>query len=104
MDNLSHIETGNYYSSRSRRSTPWAIMSNEKIKFALDLLSLHQSPNEIEVANEISKRIEAGTWLNLENHPPTQYKINWRGFLPYLWVILGIVAGGLAVGRWLVVK
>lgn len=77
------------------------MVSNENLKFALDLLSLHQSPYEIEVANEISKRIQAGTWLDLEIHPPTQYKINLRGFLPYLWVILGIVTGGLAVGKWM---
>lgn len=100
MDNLSHIETGNYYSTRSRRSTPWAVMTNDNLKFALDLLSLHHSPYEIEVANEISKRIDAGSWLNLDKHPPTQYKINLRGFVPYLWVILGVVGGIVAVGEW----
>jgi hypothetical protein len=100
MDNLSHIETGNYYSSRSRRSTPWTIMPNENLKFALDLLSLHHSPHEIEVANEIQKRIVEGRWMNLDNHPPISRNVNFRGFLPYLWLILGILAGVVAVGSW----
>lgn len=98
MDNLSHIETGNYYSSRSRRSTPWTVMSNDNLKFALDLLSLHQSSHEIEVANEITKRIQAGTWLDLTQPPPHRLEINLRGFLPYLWVILGLLAGIALVG------
>ena len=54
----------------ARRETDWTKMSNENLKFAYDLLCLHQSPWEVDAANEIQKRIVAGTWLNLEAPPP----------------------------------
>lgn len=59
-------------SSAARRETDWTKLSNENLKFMLDLLSLHFSPFEIDCANEISRRIEAGTWLDLEKPPPSQ--------------------------------
>lgn len=54
----------------ARRQTDWKKLSNENLKFALDLLSLHQSPWEVEAANEIMRRIEEGTWLDLDAPPP----------------------------------
>jgi hypothetical protein len=57
--------------SGARRQTDWSKLSNENLKFALDLLSLHRSPFEVDVANEIQERIDAGTWLDLEKPPPT---------------------------------
>lgn len=56
--------------SGARRKTDWGKLSNDNLKFALDLLSLHNSPYEIEVANEISKRIDAGEWMDIENSVP----------------------------------
>ena len=55
----------------ARRSTNWTQMSNDDLKFALDLLSLHHSPFEVDAANEIEKRIMAGTWLDVDQAPPT---------------------------------
>ena len=57
--------------SSARRSAEWTQMSNDDLKFALDLLSLHHSPFEVDAANEIEKRIMAGTWLDVDQAPPT---------------------------------
>ena len=88
--------------SEARRKTDWSRLSNQGLKFTFDLLSLHQSPFEVEAMNEIQKRILAGSWLNLDNPPPPSYTINFKGFLPYLGVILAVLAGVLLVGRWLI--
>jgi hypothetical protein len=53
-----------------RLITDWSRFSNEDLKFSLDLLSLHHSPYEVDAANEITRRIVAGTWLDLEKPPP----------------------------------
>ena len=60
----------NHHNSSSRQVIKWSDLSNENLKFTLDLLSLHQSHYEIEVANEIERRIQAGQWLDLEKTPP----------------------------------
>lgn len=63
-------------------------MSNNDLKFALDLLSLHHSPEEVKVANEISKRIDAGTWLDIEQPiPATEELPAWLKVFPFclLW-------------------
>jgi hypothetical protein len=56
--------------SAYRRSTDWKKFSNENLKFALDVLSLHHSPFEADCANEIERRIMAGQWLDVSNPPP----------------------------------
>jgi hypothetical protein len=61
-----------------RRSTDWKKFSNENLKFALDVLSLHQSPYEADCANEIERRIMAGQWLDVSNPPPPS------GNVPYI--------------------
>lgn len=53
------------------RVTDWSLLSNDDLKFALDLLSLHYSPYEVDAANEIQKRIERGTWLDFDMPVPT---------------------------------
>jgi hypothetical protein len=54
-----------------RQNTDWSKMSNDDLKFALDILSLHYSPYEVDCMNEIQKRIERGTWLQLDSPVPT---------------------------------
>ena len=51
-----------------RQNTNWKIMSNDELKFALDTLSLHHSPFEVDVMNEIESRIMAGKWIDI-NQP-----------------------------------
>jgi hypothetical protein len=48
------------------------MMSNENLKFSLDVLSLHQSPYEVDCMNEIQKRIVEGRWIDLEQPPPSR--------------------------------
>lgn len=72
----------------ARRKTDWSLLSNDNLKFALDTLSLHHSPWEVEVANEIGKRIEAGTWLDLDAPPPLNHNVpKWLHVFPFslLW-------------------
>jgi len=74
--------------SLARRQTDWTKLSNENLKFALDILSLHHSPFEVEVANEIERRIMADTWLNLNNPPPPLENLpKWLKIFPFslLW-------------------
>lgn len=52
------------------RQTDFTVMSNEALKFAFDLVSLHEGPQEADIMNEIAKRIERGTWLDLDKHVP----------------------------------
>lgn len=42
--------------SAPRREINWTLMSDENLIFALKLLSLHQSPYEIDAANEFERR------------------------------------------------
>jgi hypothetical protein len=39
-------------------------MSNNALKYALDVLTLHDSPQIGEVLNEIMQRIEQGQWMD----------------------------------------
>lgn len=55
----------------AHKKTDFSLMSNESLKFALDILSLHHSALEVEAANEITKRIVRGTWLDIEKPVPT---------------------------------
>jgi len=74
--------------SASRRAADWSLISNENLKFALDTLSLHHSPFEVDAMNEIQKRIMAGTWLDLEKSPPPLENIpKWLKIFPFslLW-------------------
>lgn len=57
-------------SSVSRSVVRWEEMSNENLKFALDLLSLHQSPDVYDVLFEIQQRAARGEWLDLDKPPP----------------------------------
>lgn len=54
------------YRSSYRRDTDFSKFSNDDLKFALDILSLHYSPYEVECANEIERRIMAGTWIDID--------------------------------------
>jgi hypothetical protein len=45
-------------------------MSNEALKFAYDIVSLHEGLQEAEIMNEIARRIERGAWLDIEQHAP----------------------------------
>jgi len=89
-----------FHSSASRRSVPWSMFTNERLKFAHDLLALHSSPFECEVANEIEQRILAGCWLDLDYPPPPLYKLNLEGFLPYLALLITWLLASLLVGGW----
>jgi hypothetical protein len=74
--------------SLARRETDWTKLTNENLKFAYDLLSLHHSPFEVEAMNEIQERIMAGTWLDLDNPPPPLENMpKWLKMYPFslLW-------------------
>lgn len=101
LQNLGIIRPVAKNTSEARRQTDWTKLSNENLKFMLDLLSLHFSPFEVDCANEVQRRIVAGIWLDMEKPPPPSETINYRGFLPYLAVLITLLAGVLAVGWWL---
>jgi hypothetical protein len=63
------------YTSEARRITDWTILSNENLKFAYDLLALHHSIFEADAANEIERRIQSRTWLDLEKSPPPLHEL-----------------------------
>jgi len=74
--------------SISRRQTDWTKLTNENLKFALDTLSLHHSPFEVDAMNEVQRRIVASTWIDLENPPPPLENIpKWLKMYPFrlLW-------------------
>lgn len=74
--------------SDARRQTDWSLLTNDNLKFALDTLSLHQSPYEVDAMKEIQKRIEAGTWLDLGAAPPLIHNVpKWLEMFPFslLW-------------------
>jgi hypothetical protein len=48
----------------------WEKMSNENLRLTYLLLADHQSPFEVEAANEIQRRIVLGTWIVPETPPP----------------------------------
>ena len=56
--------------SEARRQTDWTKLSNDDLKFSLDLLSLHHSPYEVDAVNEIERRITLGIWLDMSSAPP----------------------------------
>jgi hypothetical protein len=97
-ENLSSCVKPAPNTSLARRVTDWTKLSNKDLKFALDILSLHHSPFEWEVDFEINRRIEAGIWIDLDEPPPHRVEINFKGFLPYLAILLGLLAGVLLVG------
>ena len=61
----------------ARRAVPWEELSNEDLKFTLDLLTLHGSPFEEQALLEVARRIDAGTWLDLEHSPPPLHNLPW---------------------------
>ncbi len=74
--------------SDARRQTDWSKLDNDNLKFAYDLLALHQSPFEVDAMNEIEKRISAGTWLDLDAPPPLIHSVpKWLTVFPFtlLW-------------------
>jgi len=76
------------HTSEMRRKTDWSKLSNENLKFALDTLSLHQSPFEVDCMNEIQRRIVAGEWLDLDASPPLIHNVpKWLELFPFslLW-------------------
>jgi len=52
------------------RRTDWAVMSNDELIFALDILSLHYSPFEVDCMNEIERRIDRGAWIDIDQPVP----------------------------------
>ena len=61
----------------ARRAVSWAEMSNDDLKFALDLLSLHGSPFEEQALLEIARRIDVGRWLDINASPPPLHNLPW---------------------------
>lgn len=54
-----------------RQDTDWIHMDNQALKFALDLLFLHQSDYLADALQEVERRIERGAWLDIDEAPPT---------------------------------
>jgi hypothetical protein len=65
-----------------RKDTDWSKMSNDELIFATNLLSSHNSPFEVDVANEISKRIDQGKWIELDSPVPAMADLPW---FFYIW-------------------
>jgi hypothetical protein len=63
--------------SAARREVDFTKFSNDNLKFAFDLLCLHQSPYMPEALLEIQQRMARGTWLDLENPPPPSHELPW---------------------------
>lgn len=61
--------------SAARAGTDWSKMTNENLKFALDVLSQHQSPFEVDCASEIQTRIEQGVWVDISKPPPPLHNL-----------------------------
>lgn len=88
LENLSFRAAPRPGTTNARRNTDWSKLSNENLKFALDVLSLHRSPWEVDAMNEIQKRIIAGTWLDLDAPPPLVHNVPvWLMLYPFslLW-------------------
>ena len=72
----------------ARRVVPWAEMSNRDLQFTLNLLTLHESPFEEQALLEVARRIEVGTWIDLESSPPPLHELpRWLQMWPFrlLW-------------------
>lgn len=65
-----HKELSEPWPTTARGEVLWGEMSNEDLKFAFDLLALEESALEVQALGEIARRIDAGTWLDLEDSPP----------------------------------
>jgi len=61
--------------SAARRQVEWVKFSNENLKFTLDICLLHRSPYLDEVLAEVERRIDAGTWLDIDKPPPPLHNI-----------------------------
>ena len=61
--------------TEARRQTDWTKFSNEDLKFAYDLLALHNSPFEVDAMNEIARRVTVDVWLDLESPPPLIHNV-----------------------------
>jgi hypothetical protein len=57
--------------TQARHKTDFTVMSNEALKFAYDVVSLHDGLQEGDIMNEIAKRIDRGTWIQLDTPIPT---------------------------------
>jgi len=67
-----------------RQSTNWTLLSNDDLKFALDVLSLHNSPYEVQAANEITRRIIDGSWYDVDQPiRPTENLPAWIKVWPF---------------------
>ena len=64
-------------STAARRAVPWSEMSNDDLKFAIDLLTLHHSPFEEQALLEVARRIDMGTWLDINSSPPPLHNLPW---------------------------
>ncbi len=76
------------FRTEARRSVDWKKVSDEDLKFALDVLSLHESPYEVDCANEIERRINLGLWPYLVTSPPSVNNVPiWLKIWPFclLW-------------------
>jgi hypothetical protein len=58
-----------------RRRVDWTKVSNDNLKFALDVLELHHNPEVSEVLFEIQRRACLGQWLDIENPPPPLHNL-----------------------------
>jgi hypothetical protein len=66
----------------------WQAMSNETLWQALQLLSSHSSPFEVQAANEIQRRIIEGSWIVPSTPPPPVENLpRWLKMWPFrlLW-------------------
>lgn len=51
-----------------RQDTKWDLMSNEDLKFALDLLFRHGSTSYLaDALEEVDRRIDRGTWIDIDD-------------------------------------
>ena len=75
MDTTYALDRSKYRPAPSRQTyrqnTDWSQMSNDELIFALNILSLHYSPYEVECMTEIQKRIERGAWIQIDSPVPT---------------------------------
>lgn len=71
-----------------RQDTDWTRMDNKTLKFAIDLLFLHQSNYLADALQEVERRIECGVWLDIDKPIPANADIpNWIQTWPFclLW-------------------
>jgi hypothetical protein len=75
IQNLARVYKPAPGTTQARREIDWTKLSNDDLRFALNTLSLHQSPFEVDVANEITRRIANGLWVDILNPPPPLHNI-----------------------------